>query len=75
MHSSGMRTGRSLTVCWSLHWWGRVSGPGGVCSQGGLVPGGVWSGGGGGLLWGGVYIPACTVAEPPPPPPWTDTRL
>ena len=43
MHSSRMRTGRSLTVCWRLLpggvcsggvWsWG-VSAPGGVCSQG-----------------------------------------
>ena len=33
MHSSRMRTGRSLTVCWSLL-------PGGVWSRGG-----VWSGG------------------------------
>ena len=41
MHSSRMRTGRSLTVCWSLLPRGGVSAPGwGVCSQGGLVPGG-----------------------------------
>ena len=39
MHSSRMRTGRSLTVCWRLL-------PGGGC----LVKGGVWSGGC--LLWG-----------------------
>ena len=57
-----MRTGRSLTVCWSLlpggvwsRWEGGmvlggmvrgVSGPGGVSGQGGLVQG-VWSGEGG----------------------------
>ena len=37
MHSSRMRTGRSLTVCWSL-----PLGGGGVCSQGegGLLEGG-----------------------------------
>ena len=56
MHSSGMRTGRSLTVCWSL-----LPG-GGVCSRGiysggeclllggclvlgSVCSGGVWSGG------------------------------
>ena len=39
MHSSRMRTGRSLTVCWRLL-PGGVSAPGGFC-----LPGGVWSGG------------------------------
>ena len=34
MHSSRMRTGRSLTICWKL-----LSGGGGVCSRGGLFPG------------------------------------
>ena len=58
MHSSRMRTGRSLTVCCNLL-------PGGVWSQGvwswgglvlegsglgGSAPGGVWSQGG--LVWG-----------------------
>ena len=58
MHSSRMRTGRSLTVCRSLLpgggvlsqsqggvWsWGGLSGPGGVSGPGGcLVPGGVCS--------------------------------
>ena len=51
MHSSRMRTGRSLTVCCSL-----VSGPGG---GGGLVRGGVWPGGmsgpGGCVCSGGVW--------------------
>ena len=56
MHSSRMRTGRSLTVCWSLFpggcllrgcllpgrgcLLGGVSAPGGVCSQGVSAPGG-----------------------------------
>ena len=46
MHSSRMRTGRSLTVCWSL-----LPG-GGVCSWGGVWSGGLLRGGGGGLLPG-----------------------
>ena len=49
MHSSRMRTGRSLTVCWRLlPGGGGVPSPGGVCSGGGGgVPGlgGVCSGG------------------------------
>ena len=55
MHSSRMRTGRSLTVCWRLLPGVGGSGPGGVRSRGGgLVRGG--------LLWGvsaprGVYGP------------------
>ena len=62
MHSSRMRTGRSLTVCWrllpggGLLWWGVVWGGGawsrGVCSRGVVSgPGGVWSGGVPGLGW------------------------
>ena len=57
MHSSRMRTGRSLTVCRSLL-------PGGVSAPGGeeSAPGGVCSGGGvsapgGCLLLGGVSAP------------------
>ena len=46
MHSSRMRTGRSLTVCWRL------------CLGGGLVPGVVWSGGGC-LLWGDLVPGGC----------------
>ena len=58
MHSSRMRTGRSLTVCWSLLPGGGVCSWGvsarggsglGVCSGGGSAPGG----GGMCLLWGG----------------------
>ena len=67
MHSSRMRTGRSLTVCWCLLRGGCLL-LGGVCSGGCLLPGGclLW----GGLLWGvsalgGVCIPACTEADPP----------
>ena len=67
MHSSRMRTGRSLTVCCSLLPGGGVPGlggvvcSGGVCSQGVcLVWGGAWSGGGGGvcLLPGGSGYPS-----------------
>ena len=78
MHSSRMRTGRSLTVCWRplrgeggggcLVW-------GGVCCQGGVWSGGVCSWGGvpgpgGCLLPRGVSapgggIPACTEADTP----------
>ena len=46
MHSSRMRTGRSLTVCWSLlSGGGGVSAPGGggVSARGVSAPGGVVS--------------------------------
>ena len=74
MHSSRMRTGRSLTVCWRLL-------PGGVClvrGRGGVPGPGegwcAWSEGGvvylvqgGGVPGlGGSGIPACTEAETPP---------
>ena len=66
MHSSRMRTGRSLTICRSLLprggvcYWG-VSARGGVCLiQGGCLPLG------GCLLQGS--IPACTEADTPLPP-------
>ena len=62
MHSSRMRTGRSLTVCWSLlpggvSAPGRGSAPRGVCSQGGLLRGG--------LLPGGVSQHALRQTPPP----------
>ena len=72
MHSSRMRTGRSLTICRSLLPEGGVCSegcllPGGVCSwgavcsQGGLLPGGCLlqgvSASGGYLLLGGVSAP------------------
>ena len=82
MHSSRMRTGRSLTVCCSLLPGGVCSG--GVCSWGGVFSqGGVWSRGvcvcllqgGGCLLRGGV----CSGGVHPsmhwgrhPPPLWTE---
>ena len=77
MHSSRMRTGRSLTVCCSLLPGGGVPGLGRVCSGGGAWSGGVCLVQGGGLLLGGgvcsgggwVGIPACTEADTPPPPP------
>ena len=67
MHSSRMRTGRSLTVCWRLlprggGVWSRGglvpggSGPRGVPGPGGSGPGGVWSWGvpgPGGCAWSG----------------------
>ena len=78
MHSSRMRTGRSLTVCCSrgggggcLLWGGAWSGgglvPGGVCSQGG-VPGP-----GGGV--GGVSQHALRQTPSPPVDRILDTRL
>ena len=60
MHSSRIRTGRSLTVCWSLLPRGVYLVLGGVLSPGGvyLVPGGILSLrevlSPGGLLLGGV---------------------
>ena len=52
MHSSRMRTGRSLTVCWRLL-------PGGVSAPGGSAPwGGVWSGGV--CSWGGLVRGVCS---------------
>ena len=56
MHSSRMRTGRTLTVFRSLLFRGEGSGPGGVpaWSGGGLVPGGTY------LVWG------CLVRYSPP---------
>ena len=56
MHSSRMRTGRSLTVCCSL-----LPGGGGVC----LVPGGsAWSGGGFSLVWGVLPGPGGVLPGP-----------
>ena len=62
MHSSRMRTGRSLTVCWRLLlggvWSGGVPGLGGGSGPGrsglgGCLVHGVWSGEGGSGLGGG----------------------
>ena len=69
MHSSRMRTSRSLTACRSL-----LPG-GGVCSWGGLLLGGLLLGrsapGGGAVCsWGGGVIPACTEADPL----WTESQ-
>ena len=79
MHSSRMRTGRSLTVCCSLF-------PGGCLLQGGGVPGrgggGVCSGGvsapeGGGVPGPGVGVSQHALMQTPPPPVdrILDTRL
>ena len=58
MHSSRMRTGHSLTICWSLLPRGGVSGPGGVWSQEGSGSEGVCSQGGGpGDVWSGGLLP------------------
>ena len=69
MHSSRMRTGRSLTVCWRL----LPGGGGGAWSGGVWSQGGAWSGGclvwgvpgGGAWCWGsgagGVWSQACLV--------------
>ena len=67
MHSSRMRTGRSLTVCCSLLPGGGCLVRGGVCSRGCAWSGGVCSGGGSAPR-GWVGIPACTEADTPPPP-------
>ena len=87
MHSSRMRTGRSLTVCWSLLPGGCLlrrgacsgggSAPGRVpalegSAPGGLLLGGVCSGGGGCLLPGGWY-PSMHWGRPPPVDRITDT--
>ena len=68
MHSSRMRTARSLTVSPNMLWsGGEVPGPGGCLVWG--VP--AWSQGGaclvpeGACLVGGGGIPACTEADPP----------
>ena len=55
MHSSRMRTGRSLTICCSLPPRG-VSGPGGSLVGGVSAPRGVCSGGGGLLPGGGCLL-------------------
>ena len=60
MHSSRMRTGRSLTVCCSLLPGGSAPRRGGLSAGGGcLLPGGAWSGGcllgGWCLVWRGGY--------------------
>ena len=81
MHSSRMRTGRSLTVCWRL-----LPGGGGVCSgggmsaQGGSAPRGVWSGVG--LVWGDVCSrgsgPGGVVSQhalSQTPPLWTESQM
>ena len=69
MHSSRMRTGRSLTVCCSLLPGG--PGLGGCLVWGALVWGGAWSGGwgvcsGGGLLPGGASQHALRQTPLPP---------
>ena len=72
MHSSRMRTGRSLTVCWSLlpGGGGGLPGPGGSAWSRGSAPrGGVpgWSGGAwsqGGCLVQGVCLVCLGVSGP-----------
>ena len=66
MHSSRMRTGRSLTVCQSLLAGEGVSASGGCLLPGGSASGGVCSGGRGVSAPGGCGIPACTEADTPP---------
>ena len=71
MHSSRMRTGRSLTVCRNLLPGVGVSASGGgVCSQGVSAPGGCLPPGDGGVCSQGMSalggIPACTEADTPP---------
>ena len=84
MHSSRMRTGRSLTVCcsvlpgggspWSGGGWGGVPGPGGVL----LGPGGVSLVPGGGvcLVWGGsAWSRGGVLRRTPPPLTESQTRV
>ena len=55
MHSSRMRTGHSLTVCWCLLPRGGVSAPGGMSAPGGVsAPGGCLLRGVGGVCSRGV---------------------
>ena len=80
MHSSRMRTGRSLTVCRSLLpggagpggvWSGGVSAPrGGLLPEGGLVCslGGVYSRG---VCSGGVVVSQHALRQNPP---WTESQ-
>ena len=63
MHSSRVRTGRSLTVSRSL--LPGESGPGGSGPGGSALGRGVSALGGSGLGGGGGGIPACTEADPP----------
>ena len=82
MHSSRMRTVRSLSVCCSLFpggclvpggvWPGGCLLHGGVCSRGVSGPGGLSAPGGSGS---GGGIPACTEADTPPVDRILDTRL
>ena len=68
MHSSRMRTGRSLTVCRSLLPGGGVSAPVGVCSGGGLLLGGCPLPGGsalGGCLLLGDLLWVCVCLSAP----------
>ena len=58
MHSSRMRTGRSLTVCWSLL-------PGEVSAPGGSALGGSGPGGGSGL--GGICSRGVSAPRGPGP--------
>ena len=68
MHSSRMRTGRSLTACCSLLPGGVLPGLGGVC----LVPGGFSRPGGGGLpgrggsAWSGGMVSQHALRQTPP---------
>ena len=78
MHSSRMRTGRSLTVCWRLlPGGGCLPGPGG-CLLGPV--GSAWSGGGGSLVPGGSAQSggglglASHHALRQTPPPWTESQ-
>ena len=65
MHSSRMRTGRSLTVCWSLLLGGLLPGGGGLLRRG-VWPGGVSAPGGsapGGCLLRGCLFRGSTPGE------------
>ena len=85
LHSSRMRTARSLTVYPSMlcsGGWGGLFRGGGAWSRGVPSPGGAWFGEGGAWSWGGgAWSGACLVRgvvsqhalrQTPPPPPWTE---
>ena len=59
MHSSRMRTGRSLTVCCRLLPWGGLPGPGGFSLVGGVC---LARGGGFYVLGGGFSLPGGVVS-------------
>ena len=76
MHSSRMRTGRSLTICCSLLpggglLWGGGPAPGGCLLPGGLLPGGSARGG---VCFQGGWVSQHALRQTPLPPPRGQTH-